>query len=60
MSHDFTLTHDYPVLVDSKVQPWMDYPLLRCDVSKHVQEFFANATGRTGSTRKRHRGNLSS
>jgi len=38
--HDFTLTNDYPFLMDCKVQPWMGYLLVRCDGSKSVQELY--------------------
>jgi 16S rRNA G966 N2-methylase RsmD len=37
---DFTLTIDYPFLMDCKVQPWMGYLLVRCDGSKSVQELY--------------------
>jgi 16S rRNA G966 N2-methylase RsmD len=37
---DFTLTNDYPFLMDCKVQPWMGYLLVRCDGSKSVQELY--------------------
>lgn len=37
-AQDFTLTNDYPFLMDCKVQPWMGYLLLRCDGSKSVEE----------------------
>jgi hypothetical protein len=37
---DFTLTNDYPFLMDCKVQPWMGHLLVRCDGSKSVQELF--------------------
>jgi hypothetical protein len=37
---DFTLTNDYPFLMDCKVQPWMGYMLVRCDGSKSVQELY--------------------
>jgi len=39
--HDFTLTNDYPFLMDCKVQPWMGYLLVRCDGSKSVQELYS-------------------
>lgn len=38
--HDFTLTNDYPFLMDCKVQPWIGYLLVRCDGSKSVQEHY--------------------
>lgn len=36
----FTLTNDYPFLMDCQVQPWMGYLLVRCDGSKSVQELY--------------------
>jgi methylase of polypeptide subunit release factors len=38
--HDFTLTNDYPFLMDCKVQPWMGHLLVRCDGSKSVHELY--------------------
>jgi 16S rRNA G966 N2-methylase RsmD len=38
---DFTLTNDFPFLMDCKVQPWMGYLLVRCDGSRSVRELFA-------------------
>jgi SAM-dependent methyltransferase len=37
---DFTLTNDYPFLMDCKVQPWMGYLLVRCNGSKSVRELY--------------------
>jgi methylase of polypeptide subunit release factors len=37
---DFTLSNDYPFLMDCKVQPWMGYLLVRCDGSKSVEELY--------------------
>ncbi len=39
--HDFTLTNDYPFLMDCKVQPWMGHLLVRCDGSKSIQELYS-------------------
>src|SRR5713101_7961679 len=37
---DFTLTADYPFLMDCQVQPWMGYLLARCDGSRSVQQLY--------------------
>jgi len=37
---DFTLTNDFPFLMDCKVQPWMGYLLVRCDGTKTVHELY--------------------
>ncbi len=37
---DFTLTNDYPFLMDCKVQPWMGYLLVRCDGTKTVHDLY--------------------
>ncbi len=37
---DFTLTNDYPFLMDCKVQPWMGCLLVRCDGSNSVQKLY--------------------
>ena len=39
-AQDFTLTADYPFLMDCKVQPWMGYLLARCDGSRSVQQLY--------------------
>ena len=41
---DFTLTNDFPFLMDCKVQPWMGYLLVRCNGSKSVQELYAECS----------------
>ena len=38
---DFTLTTDYPFLMDCKVQPWMGYLIAQCDGSRTVQQLCA-------------------
>jgi len=37
---DFTLTSEYPFLMDCSVQPWMGYLLVHCDGSKSIQELY--------------------
>ena len=39
---DFTLTNDYPFLMDCKVQPWMGYLVARCDGTRSVQELYVD------------------
>ncbi|HXN50531.1 MAG TPA: methyltransferase [Candidatus Acidoferrum sp.] len=38
---DFTLSCDYPFLMDCKVQPWMGYLLARCDGLRSIQQLYA-------------------
>src|SRR5260370_29570418 len=37
---DFTLTNDFPFLMDCKVQPWMGCLLVRCDGTKSIEELY--------------------
>ena len=37
---DFTLTNDYPFLMDCKVQPWMGYLVALCDGTRTVQRLY--------------------
>jgi methylase of polypeptide subunit release factors len=37
---EFTLTSDYPFLMDCQVQPWMGYLVARCDGSRNVQQLY--------------------
>ncbi len=40
MPHEFTLTNDYPFLMDCQVQPWMGFLVARCDGSRTVQQLY--------------------
>jgi len=42
---DFTLTNDYPFLMDCKVQPWMAQMVVGCDGSKTVQDIYSQCLG---------------
>lgn len=40
---DFTLTNDYPFLMDCKVQPWMGHLVARCDGTRTVQRLYEDS-----------------
>jgi hypothetical protein len=40
LPQDFTLTNDYPFLMDCKVQAWMGCLLAQCDGSRSVERLY--------------------
>lgn len=40
--HAFTLTNDYPFVMDCEAQPWMAHLLTRCDGSRSVHQLYGD------------------